>query len=70
MRARADSVNSRKLATGLVYPTGGLSESTAGSGSESSSLGETLISIFQSRNFFWPAKNKIHFFLVGFSGGF
>lgn len=36
MRARADSVNSRKLATGPVRPAGGISESTAGGGLESS----------------------------------
>jgi hypothetical protein len=70
MRARADSVNSRKLATGLVRPSGGISQSTAVAASNHRCSGETLISIFQSRNFFWSAENKIHFFLVDFSDGF
>ncbi len=70
MRARANSVNSRKLATGRVRPTGGLSESTGSAASNYRRFAEKLTLVFQSRNFFWSDKNKIHFFLVDFSGDF
>jgi hypothetical protein len=64
MRARPDSVNSRKLATEPVRPTGGLSESTAGGGSESSLLrGEAHFGFPVKKFFLVPLKIKFIFFL-------
>jgi hypothetical protein len=70
MRARADSVNSRKLATGPVRSTGGLLESSAGGGSQSSLLGRRSFWFSSQEIFLRSSENKIHFFLVDFSGGF
>jgi hypothetical protein len=58
MRVRAESVNPRKLSSRLPV-----------SAQNYRCSGDAHFG-FSVKKFFWLAKNKIHFFLVDFSGGF